>query len=138
MCCSLSHTAKKDLESPNEEWGVDQQLISKLKEKYKNERKGKKTSKLPCLSWTCIYTTEKNTASLLRWQASFRLTVYFYFYFLAYLYVCIIVTGHSHIASLSANFFSPKDRVCVFFFLLDGFRYCDTLSLCSDQLNRVT
>ncbi|XP_060561139.1 striatin-3-like isoform X3 [Ruditapes philippinarum] len=33
---------KKDLGSPNEEWGVDQQLISKLKEEYKKERKGKK------------------------------------------------------------------------------------------------
>ncbi|XP_052766999.1 striatin-3-like isoform X2 [Mya arenaria] len=35
--------AKKDLGSPNEEWGVDQQLISKLKEEYKKDRKGKKT-----------------------------------------------------------------------------------------------
>lgn len=34
---------KKDLGSPNEEWGVDQQLISKLKEQYKQERKGKKS-----------------------------------------------------------------------------------------------
>ncbi|XP_064600023.1 striatin-3-like isoform X2 [Liolophura sinensis] len=33
---------KKDL-SPNEEWGVDQQLISKLKEEYKKERKTKKS-----------------------------------------------------------------------------------------------
>ncbi|WAR18710.1 STRN3-like protein [Mya arenaria] len=33
----------KDLGSPNEEWGVDQQLISKLKEEYKKDRKGKKT-----------------------------------------------------------------------------------------------
>ena len=32
---------KKDL-SPSEEWGVDQQLISKLKEQYKKERKSKK------------------------------------------------------------------------------------------------
>ena len=32
---------KKDL-SPSEEWGVDQQLISRLKEQYKKERKGKK------------------------------------------------------------------------------------------------
>ncbi len=31
---------KKDL-SPSEEWGVDQQLISKLKEQYKKDRKGK-------------------------------------------------------------------------------------------------
>lgn len=43
--CPLYHTAKKDLGSPNEEWGVDQQLISKLKEEYKKERKGKKSSK---------------------------------------------------------------------------------------------
>ncbi|XP_045179934.2 striatin-3-like isoform X7 [Mercenaria mercenaria] len=35
---------KKDLGSPNEEWGVDQQLISKLKEEYKKERKGKKAT----------------------------------------------------------------------------------------------
>ena len=34
-------TEKKDL-SPSEEWGVDQQLISKLKEQYKKERKGKR------------------------------------------------------------------------------------------------
>jgi hypothetical protein len=35
-------TEKRDL-SPSEEWGVDQQLISKLKEQYKRERqKGKK------------------------------------------------------------------------------------------------
>ncbi|XP_013409886.1 striatin-3 isoform X2 [Lingula anatina] len=37
---------KKDL-SPNEEWGVDQQLISKLKEQYKKERKGKKGIQRP-------------------------------------------------------------------------------------------
>lgn len=30
-------TERKDL-SPNEEWGVDQQLLSKLKEQYKRER----------------------------------------------------------------------------------------------------
>ena len=38
---SLLISDKKDL-SPSEEWGVDQQLISKLKEQYKKERKGKK------------------------------------------------------------------------------------------------
>lgn len=37
---------KKDL-SPTEEWGVDQQLISKLKEQYKKERKGKKGVQSP-------------------------------------------------------------------------------------------
>ncbi|KAL4238704.1 hypothetical protein ACF0H5_003411 [Mactra antiquata] len=35
---------KKELGSPNEEWGVDQQLISKLKEEYKKERKTRKTT----------------------------------------------------------------------------------------------
>ncbi len=38
--CSFS-TDKKDL-SPSEEWGVDEKLISKLKEQYRKERKGKK------------------------------------------------------------------------------------------------
>ncbi|XP_041355160.1 striatin-3-like isoform X2 [Gigantopelta aegis] len=38
-----SEWEKKD-ESPNEEWVVDQQQISKLKEQYKKERKGKKNS----------------------------------------------------------------------------------------------
>lgn len=37
----MCYVEKKDL-SPTEEWGVDQQLISKLKEQYKKERKGKK------------------------------------------------------------------------------------------------
>ena len=37
----MCYIEKKDL-SPTEEWGVDQQLISKLKEQYKKERKGKK------------------------------------------------------------------------------------------------
>ncbi len=41
LCDNLFLTEKKDL-SPSEEWGVDQQLISKLKEQYKKERKGKK------------------------------------------------------------------------------------------------
>ena len=45
IVCPIYHAAKKDLGSPNEEWGVDQQLISKLKEEYKKERKGKKSSK---------------------------------------------------------------------------------------------
>ena len=36
-----SFTEKKDL-SPSEEWGVDEKLISKLKEQYQKERKGKK------------------------------------------------------------------------------------------------
>ena len=36
-----SFTEKKDL-SPSEEWGVDEKLISKLKEQYRKERKGKK------------------------------------------------------------------------------------------------
>lgn len=46
-CVPLLHTVKKELGSPNEEWGVDQQLISKLKEEYKKERKTRKTSKFP-------------------------------------------------------------------------------------------
>ncbi|XP_052832814.1 striatin isoform X2 [Octopus bimaculoides] len=37
---------KKDL-SPTEDWAVDQQLISKLKEQYKKECKGKKGSQSP-------------------------------------------------------------------------------------------
>ncbi|CAH1791651.1 unnamed protein product [Owenia fusiformis] len=37
---------KKDL-SPGEEWSVDQQLITKLKEQYKKERKGKKGIQRP-------------------------------------------------------------------------------------------
>ncbi|XP_052832817.1 striatin-3 isoform X5 [Octopus bimaculoides] len=37
---------KKDL-SPTEDWAVDQQLISKLKEQYKKECKGKKGSQTP-------------------------------------------------------------------------------------------
>ena len=41
MNCYFIFKEKKDL-SPSEEWGVDQQLISKLKEQYKSERQGKK------------------------------------------------------------------------------------------------
>jgi len=79
--CSLSHTAKKDLESPNEEWGVDQQLISKLKEKYKNERKGKKTSKSPNVYPRLVYhnqTTRSDIASLLLRVSSSVLLFIFY------------------------------------------------------------
>lgn len=42
MVWSILFSEKKDL-SPNEEWGVNQQLISKLKEEYKKERKTKKS-----------------------------------------------------------------------------------------------
>ena len=54
--CPIYHTAKKDLSSPNEEWGVDQQLISKLKEEYKKERKGKKSSEYEIqVTSTCMF-----------------------------------------------------------------------------------
>ncbi|XP_064621222.1 striatin-3-like isoform X2 [Lineus longissimus] len=39
--------AEKKALSPSEEWGVDQQLLSKLKEQYKKERKGKKGVQRP-------------------------------------------------------------------------------------------
>ena len=45
ICPNLLYLAKKEMGSPNEGWDIDQQIISKLKEEYKKERKGKKTSK---------------------------------------------------------------------------------------------
>jgi len=40
---SVSHFAEKKDLSPSEDWGVDQQLISRLTEQYRKERqKGKK------------------------------------------------------------------------------------------------
>ena len=49
---------KKDL-SPNEEWGVNPQLISKLKEQYKRERqKEKKTGQVQDRELYIISSTE--------------------------------------------------------------------------------
>lgn len=55
-CCFFSfnnmlHVDKDDLSPTAEVWDVDQGLISKLKEQYKKERKGKKGVKSKCRFW---------------------------------------------------------------------------------------
>lgn len=44
----MLHVDKDDLSPTAEVWDVDQVLISKLKEQYKKERKGKKGVKSKC------------------------------------------------------------------------------------------
>lgn len=44
----MLHVDKDDLSPTAEVWDVDQGLISKLKEQYKKERKGKKGVKSKC------------------------------------------------------------------------------------------
>lgn len=45
---NMLHVDKDDLSPTAEVWDVDQGLISKLKEQYKKERKGKKGVKSKC------------------------------------------------------------------------------------------
>lgn len=47
----MLHVDKDDLSPTAEVWDVDQGLISKLKEQYKKERKGKKGVKSKCRFW---------------------------------------------------------------------------------------
>lgn len=47
----MLHVDKDDLSPTAEVWDVDQVLISKLKEQYKKERKGKKGVKSKCRLW---------------------------------------------------------------------------------------
>lgn len=48
---NMLHVDKDDLSPTAEVWDVDQVLISKLKEQYKKERKGKKGAKSKCGLW---------------------------------------------------------------------------------------
>lgn len=48
---NMLHVDKDDLSPTAEVWDVDQGLISKLKEQYKKERKGKKGVKSKCRFW---------------------------------------------------------------------------------------
>lgn len=57
----MLHVDKDDLSPTAEVWAVDQGLISKLKEQYKKERKGKKGVKSKCsYNYYCF--------SVLRWN----------------------------------------------------------------------
>lgn len=54
----MLHVDKDDLSPTAEVWDVDQGLISKLKEQYKKERKGKKGVKSKCRFWILTQLSE--------------------------------------------------------------------------------
>lgn len=68
----MLHVDKDDLSPPTEVWDVDQGLISKLKEQYKKERKGKKGVKSKCRFYYnfCIPIFEKKILQLLFFYVS--------------------------------------------------------------------